>query len=156
MASRLTGAPIVSHTTGGLGLEQLDLFEGEGLEPSSVLVSHVCGESEPVEYAVAIARRGAYVGLDRIGHSAHDISHWAGIVTRLIDEGLERNVILSHDSVQRFHGPEAIFRHVFRDPSFINREFLPELLRLGVSQETLRLVTRANPRRWLSREEAPS
>lgn len=155
IAHRLTDVPIVSHTTDGLGLEQLDLYAREGVEPTAVLVSHVCAGTEAVEYAVEIARRGAYVGLDRIGHAAHDMAHWTHIVSRLLEEGLADRVVLSHDSVQRFDGPAEIAGHTFRDPLYINREFLPALARQGVSSEVQRLMTHENPRRWLAREEMP-
>ncbi|WP_104522773.1 phosphotriesterase family protein [Blastococcus atacamensis] len=148
-AHRQTGAPIVSHTTGGLGLEQLDLFADAGVRASSVLVSHVCSGDEPAEYAIEIARRGAYVGFDRLGHDAHDLDHWAGLVRRLHHEGLAERVLLGHDSVQRFTGPEDIAGHTFSDPTYLVTTFLPALERFGISQEVQRLMTHANPRRWL-------
>src|SRR5690606_37923520 len=105
---RATGAPIVSHTTGGLGHEQLDVFEANGIDLGAVLVSHVCSGGEPPEYAVEISRRGAYVGFDRVGHTSHEDSHWLSLVTELASAGLLDRVLLSHDSVQLFEGPEAI------------------------------------------------
>jgi phosphotriesterase-related protein len=154
-AHRVTDAPIVSHTTDGLGLEQLDLFAREGVEPAAVLISHVCAGTESVEYAVEIARCGAYVGFDRIGHAAHDTTHWTRIISRLLEEGLADRVVLSHDSVQRFDGPAEIASNTFSDPLYINREFLPILARYGVSPGVQWQMTHRNPRRWLAREEYP-
>jgi predicted metal-dependent phosphotriesterase family hydrolase len=148
-APRATGAPVVSHTTGGLGLEQLDLYADEGVDLGAVLVSHVCSAEEPVDYAVELARRGAYVGLDRLGHDAHDVDHWVGIVQRLDREGLADRVLLGHDSVQRFTGPEEIAGHTFSDPTFLVRHFLPALSAAGTAPDTQRLMTHENPRRWL-------
>jgi predicted metal-dependent phosphotriesterase family hydrolase len=149
LAHRQTGAPIVSHTTGGLGLEQLDLFVAAGSTPAAVLVSHVCSADEPADYAVAIARRGAYVGFDRLGHDAHDSEHWGRLVQRMHREGVADRVLLGHDSVQRFIGPGAIAGHTFSDPTFLVTTFIPDLEHFGVPPEVQHLMTHGNPRRWL-------
>jgi predicted metal-dependent phosphotriesterase family hydrolase len=148
-AHRRTGARIVSHTTDGLGLEQLALYAEEGVDSSSVLVSHVCSGTEPFDYAVEIGRRGAFVGLDRLGHDAHDIDHWVRLVQHLKSEGQLGQVLLSHDSVQRFTGPEEISSHTFSDPTYLHGTFLPALGKAGISEEEQALMTRTNPRRWL-------
>jgi predicted metal-dependent phosphotriesterase family hydrolase len=146
---RQTGAPIVSHTTGGLGLEQLDIFVDGDVEPAAVLVSHVCSADEPPDYAVEIARRGAYVGFDRLGHDAHDLEHWARLVQRMHREGVADRVLLGHDSVQQFTGPGAIAGHTFSDPTYLITTFLPALADFGVPPEVQHLMTQENPRRWL-------
>lgn len=153
-AHLVCGAPIVAHTTAGLGPEQLDLFARQGVDLSAVLVSHVCASDEPFAYAVEIARRGAYVGLDRIGHTTHGLTHWADLVLHLTEKGLGERIVLSHDSVQRFTGPAAIAEHSFRDPLLLTEVFLPLLQRRGVDTGTLRLLTHDNPARWLTRKEA--
>lgn len=154
-AHHATDVPIVAHTTEGLGLEQLDLYDREGVDPSAVLISHVCSGAEPVEYAIAIARRGAYVGLDRIGHDAHGIEHWVDVIIRLAEADLAEQILLSHDSVQRFSGPNAIAGHTFTDPLFLNRALLPALTERGFGPDQQHLLTHANPARWLCREETP-
>ena len=153
-AHRACGAPIVAHTTEGLALEQLDLFEAEGVRPDVVLVSHVCAGAEPVEYALEVARRGAYVGFDRIGHDSHDVVHWTELVTAMLEHDLADRVVLSHDSVQRFDGPPAIAGHTFSDPDYLGRVLLPHLADRGVSPDIVDLLTRENPARWLTPEEA--
>ncbi|WP_162830026.1 hypothetical protein [Amycolatopsis palatopharyngis] len=149
IAHRATSAPIVSHTTDGLGLEQLDHYEAQGVDLTAVLVSHVCSGSEPFDYAVEIARRGAYVGLDRLGHGVHDIDHWIRLIEHLHSYGLLDRVLLSHDSVQRFTGPKKIAAHTFSEPTYLYQVFLPALERSGIREETWQLLTYENPRRWL-------
>lgn len=144
-----TGAPIVSHTTGGYGLQQLELFAAHGVDLAKVLVSHVCAADEPIEYAIGIARRGAYVGLDRIGHSAHDDDHWIGIIRALSSEGLADRILLGHDSVQRFRGPDAIAGHTFSDLTYLTSTFTRKALAGGVTASELRLMTVQNPLTWL-------
>src|SRR5699024_9508190 len=106
-------SPIVSHTTGGGGLEQLEIYERNGVDLSSVLISHVCSADETLDYAVEIAKRGAYVGLDRIGHSMHEDVHWITIIKHLVSAGYQEHILLSQDSVQRVTGPEEITRNSF-------------------------------------------
>ena len=148
-AHRMTGAPIVGHTTGGLGLEQLDVYERNGVDPGAVLISHVCAADEPAEYALAIAARGAYVGFDRVGHAAHDDAHWTALVRALLDAGFGDRVLLSHDSVQRFDGPEQIAAHTFRGIDHITTAFRRRALDDGIDAETFHHVTVENPLRWL-------
>ena len=150
LAHLQTGAPIVSHTTGGFGSEQLDLFEEAGVELGKVLVSHVCADDEPVDYAIAIARRGAYVGFDRIGHAAHPDAHWFSLIRRLIDEGLADRVLLSHDSVQRFTGPDAIAGHTFSNLRHLTTTFTQLAIANGIAAQELHRMIVSNPLAWLA------
>nr|WP_299168967.1 hypothetical protein [uncultured Arthrobacter sp.] len=149
LTHRGTGVPIVSHTTGSLGLEQVLMYEELGVELSKVLISHVCADEEPIDYALAIARRGAYVGLDRIGHASHPDKHWISIIQRFLDEGLENKVLLSHDSVQTFAGPDAIAGHTFRNIRHLPTTFHKNATCAGITENTLRQLTVHNPLRWL-------
>lgn len=155
IAHRRTGAPIVSHTTGGFGLEQLEIFAAAGVDLGNVAVSHVCADDEPVDYAIAIARRGAYVGLDRIGHTSHEDEHWIRLIRRLLDEGLGHRVLLSHDSVQRFNGPEVMLSHTFSDLLFLTSSFVPLAMAQGISTQELHRMTVSNPLTWLSSNREP-
>lgn len=146
---RATGVPIVSHTTGSLALEQADLYEDLGVDLSKVLISHVCADEEPVDYALDVARRGVYVGLDRIGHASHPDEHWIAVIRRLLDEGLGNRILLSHDSVQAFVGPDAIAGHTFSNIRHLATTFRKNAVRAGIPEETLTQLTVHNPLRWL-------
>ena len=150
-AQAATDRPIVGHTTAGLGLEQLDVYEQEGADPARVVVSHVGFEADPVPYAAAIAHRGAYVGLDRIGHH-HFFSddHWVRLVLALLDRGYAERILLSHDAVVRFSGPEEVAAKTFSDYRYIPTRFLPRLREAGVDEATIDLLIRRNPNRWLT------
>lgn len=153
--SAATGAPIVSHTTGGLGLEQLDIYKAAGAEPEKVLVSHAGSAGESLEYITALAHRGAYVGLDRIGHAAHDDDYWIRLIKEFIAAGLTDRVLLSQDSVQHFDGPTAIADHTFRQISHLTTVFLQRAAASGIDAQDLRTMTVTNPLRWLG-APAPS
>jgi phosphotriesterase-related protein len=149
-AHRETGAPIVSHTTGSLGIEQVELYNELGVDLTKVLISHVCADEEPPEYAIEIARRGAYVGFDRIGHASHTDDHWIQLIQKLLAEGLADKVLLSHDSVQQFKGPDAIAGHTFSDVSYLSQSFRDRALEAGLPRDIFSQLTIANPLTWLA------
>ena len=71
-----TNLPIITHNPYGTGpnvpmdagLRQLDVFESVGVSPERVMIGHVCCLDDPnATVAIELARRGAYVGFDRIG-----------------------------------------------------------------------------------------
>lgn len=153
-ASVATGACIVSHTTGGLGDVALQLYQAEGVPAHRVLISHVGFESDPHNYVTDLAGRGAYVGLDRIGHAHfHPDGHWIALLNTLRNEGLLERALLSHDAVTRFSGPAEIGAHTFSDYGYLPRVFLPLLREQGYGADEITMLTETNPRRWLSGQE---
>lgn len=153
-ASVATGACIVSHTTGGLGEAQLDIYEDEGVPSRRVLISHVGFEDDPHTYVDQLTARGAYVGLDRIGHHHfHPDEHWVALLRTLREVGRLDRALLSHDAVTRFSGPAEIGAHTFSDYAYLSRTFLPLLGRSGFSPAEIERLVNRNPRRWLSGEE---
>jgi phosphotriesterase-related protein len=151
MASVATGACIVSHTTGGLGDTQLDIYEEEGVPLQRVLISHVGFEEDSPAYVDRLTARGAYVGLDRIGHHHfHPDGHWVALLRTLRESDRLERALLSHDAVTRFSGPPEIGAHTFSDYAYLSRVFLPLLERSGFSHAEIDQLTNHNPRRWLS------
>lgn len=149
-ASRATGAAVVSHTSGGEGLEQLDLYADAGADLSRILVSHVGFEADPLPYAVEVAARGAWVGFDKVGrHVFFEDQHWIDLLRGMRSAGHLDRVLLSHDVVLRFSGPEHVAARTFEDYAYLPRTFLPQLAAAGFSDQELHRLTVDNPRRWL-------
>lgn len=149
-AQAATSAPIVSHTTAGLGLEQLDIYEQAGADPARILISHVGSEEDPIPYARSIADRGAYVGFDRIGH--HEFfadDHWVDLIIRMKESNHLDRVLLSHDAVTRFSGPDELGEHTFSNYSYIPITFLAALEDAGLCENDINTLTVGNPHRWL-------
>jgi predicted metal-dependent phosphotriesterase family hydrolase len=47
-------------------LRQLDIYEAAGANPRNICIGHVCCLDDPAaDIAIALARRGVYVGWDR-------------------------------------------------------------------------------------------
>ena len=123
----------------------------EGADPAKVVIGHLGFEPDPKEHVGTILRRGAYVAFDRIGH--HHFfpdSHWIGLIRFVFDQGYQERVLLSHDAVTEFVGPEEIAAHTFSDYTYITSDFLPALRDAGVDEDTLNLLVRENPRNLLA------
>jgi phosphotriesterase-related protein len=91
-----TGVPIYTHAARWeVGLAQLDLLEECGVHPSRIAIGHV--DTVPsVDYALAVARRGAFVGLDTI-YSAALMPAVLERLQALVQAGHADQVLLSHD-----------------------------------------------------------
>lgn len=147
---RDTGVPIMTHANAELrqGLAQLDIFESEGVDPARVVVGH-CGDSNDLDYHLAILERGAYVGLDRFGlvHLLPDEDRIA-VVVELCRRGYADRLVLSHDTSSYSHSFEPDLRERLGDwdYSHISRVVLPGLESAGVSSEQIDQMLVANPR----------
>jgi len=144
-----TGVNITTHTEQGtMGPEQMDIFEGVGLDPKRVTIGH-CSDSADIGYLVRILKRGAYIGFDRVGieHSIDDETK-AGVVTALVAMGYEKQIVLSHDNVSCMHG----FRSRPPDPkrsfTYLLEQFVPQLKEAGVSEGAIQTMLVDNPRRF--------
>jgi phosphotriesterase-related protein len=147
-ARKATGCPIITHTTNGMGLEQLDIFENEGLSPEEVIVSHI----DSLDYAEQMLRRGANLSIDRIGSQDHHADeHWLDIVSNAIHKGFVRQIMLSHDAVVFVYAVEEVpVENAFDDYTYIAREFLPKLQGIDVTEEQIRIMLEENPQRLLT------
>ncbi len=146
-----TGAPIITHTTNGLGPEQVEFLLREGVDPAKVVIGHLGFEPDPRADVGTILERGAYVAFDRVGH--HHFfpdSHWIELIRFVLDQGYQERVLLSHDAVTEFVGPEEIAAHTFSDYTYLTSNFLPALRDAGVDEDTLNLLVRENPRNFLA------
>jgi len=146
-AHQATGCPIITHTTNGMGLEQLDVFKSEGVSAEEVIVSHV----DSLDYAEQMLRRGANLSIDRIGtQGAHDDEHWVHIVSGALRHGYVRQVMISHDAVLLAYTLGAEPVDAFDDYTYIARVFLPILQRAGVTEEQICTMLEENPQRMLA------
>jgi phosphotriesterase-related protein len=152
-AHKATACPIITHTTNGMGLEQLDIFESEGVSPHEVIVSHIGFEPDPLDYSERMLKRGANVSFDRIGmHTFFEDSHWIDVVGNAIRKGYINQIMLSHDAAVFAYGLAATSdQNVFDDYTYIPRVFLPRLQKeAGVSDEQVSIIMEQNPQRVLA------
>jgi len=152
-AHKATGCPIITHTTNGMGLEQLDIFESEGVSPEEVIVSHIGFEEDPLGYSEQMLKRGANISFDRIGMKVFfEDDHWIRVVGNAIRKGYVNQIMLSHDAAVFVYGlEEASGENVFDDYTYVPRVFLPKLQKeAGVTDEQVTIMMEANPQRVLA------
>ena len=97
-AHRRTGAPIYTHAARWpVGRDQLALLREEGVDPSQVAIGHVDTVPDD-DYALELARAGAYVGLDTINNARPStVARVVATVVQLVRAGHSSQILLSHD-----------------------------------------------------------
>jgi phosphotriesterase-related protein len=153
-AHKATGAPITTHTDQGtMGPQQLDILTSEGVAPASIVIGHSCGQSD-VHYHLQMLDRGATLGFDRFGlEILHPDRERLAVLIGLLGLGFERQIVLSHDTVWCWRGrapklPPDLLPHW--KPTHVFETIVPRLREAGVSDEKIRTMLVANPRRYFS------
>jgi phosphotriesterase-related protein len=146
-----TGVPIFSHTQNGkCAMEQADIFEGVGVNLHRVVIGHTCCYFDPApwrELHRALAKRGAYVGFDRVGgeQGQQDVQR-VKMVLAFLEAGYADQALFASDfsslSSTKRSGGGGVARAVTK--------FVPMLRKEGVKEETLHGILVDNPRRFLA------
>jgi phosphotriesterase-related protein len=150
---RATGAPIVTHITGGLEAEQIDLFGSEGVEPSALCISHVGSGPQAADRLLGALRRGANVSVDQIGYPFEPDAVWIEVVALAVRAGFIDQVMIAHDTSVLASGPETVFGEAAgaSDYGYIPRVFVPGLQRVaGLSDGQIATILETNPQRFLA------
>ena len=150
-AARRTGLSITTHAVlSPVGIEQLRIFEEEGVDPARVVIGHA--DSYPVlEHHLAIVERGASVEFDFLGMTfsaleRHGEPRVVELLCELLARGHTERILLSQDvcndaQLQRYGG------HGY---TYLATTFLPRLRDAGVSAAEIQTMTTVNPRRLLT------
>ena len=157
---RSLGVAITTHTDPSdwdsinIGSKQLDILEEEGADPSRCIIGHATGTAN-LGYLVDLLKRGCAIGFDTIGLNwGVSLDVIAGMVVGLVALGYEKQLLLSHDrwstEVTRPPIEKDIFKFEGVDLGFLHREFIPKLMKMGISQDVVRQITVANPQRLLA------
>mgnify|MGYP001311378246 CR=1 FL=1 len=156
-AHRETGLPIFTHTPHescpSCAMDQMDVIEGQGVDLAHVVIGHMATikpEHNPLATHREIARRGAFIGLDTLGHEMgrSDIpaTDKVRMVQDLLDAGLMDHILLSSDqgNVRQFK------RYYGHGWSSVLMQFVPKLRFAGVPEDAIRQILVDNPRRLLA------
>jgi phosphotriesterase-related protein len=154
-----TGLPIFTHNayTGtrstpnpvphDAALKQLDVLEGAGAKPEHVAIGHVCCLDDPkAEVAQQLAKRGVFVGFDRVTIPIVPDAERVVMVMAMVEAGHADHVLLSSDfavenSLKKKGGPGL---------AQTSTVFGPMLLKAGMPAATLHHILVDNPRRFLA------
>ncbi len=148
-----TNLPIFTHNAYGTGpnvprdagQQQLDAFESVGVDPRRIAIGHTCCLDDPkAEVIIAIAKRGAFVGFDRVTGGLVPDDKKVVMVLAFLAAGLADRLLLSAD--YNFTARSAA------RPGYASAltVFVPRLRQAGVSESLIRQITVDNPRRFLA------
>ena len=152
-----TGLPIFTHTPHescpSCAIEQMDVIESQGVDLRRVVIGHMATikpEDDPLGTHTAVARRGAFIGLDTVGHemgrSQVPEADKVRMVLRLLDAGYEDQILLSSDMANARH-----FKTNWGNGySTVLMQFVPKLRFADVPDLTIRKILVDNPRRLLA------
>jgi phosphotriesterase-related protein len=136
-AHKATNLSIFTHTgiPGKSALEQLDLLEDAGVDPTRVCIGHLGNLNDPNVYVhKTLCRRGAFIGFDRQGGGGD--AAVVPLVLALLDAGFVDHVLISGDASRGYARPIT--------------SFLPKLREAGADDATLKRITVDNSRRFLA------
>ncbi len=160
---RRTGLPIFTHTEHqgcrSCALEQLDVLESQGVNPRNLCIGHMSDilDDPTAETHKSVAKRGAFVGMDTVGHQmlqgpkATDAMKVATVVA-LVNAGYEDHVLLSSD----FAHQQCLKSTWGAGYSTVLTVFVPKLRYAGIKEPILRKILVENPRRFLAFVPRPS
>lgn len=141
---RVTNPPIPMDAA----MKQLDVLEAAGADLKHVAIGHVCCLDDPkVEIAQQLAKRGVFVGFDRVTINAiiPDEKRVAMILA-FLDAGHADHLLLSSD----FSTGRALKKNGGPGIAQTVTAFGPMLTKAGVSEAALRHILVDNPRRFLA------
>jgi phosphotriesterase-related protein len=154
-ASVRTGLPIFTHNSYGtgpavprdIGLQQLDILETVGVRPEKIAIGHTCCLDDPPAAIIKeIAKRGAWVGFDRVTTVQQIMpdDKKVAMVMAFVEAGFANRLLLSAD----FTGQ----RTLDAGPGYGRTAtvFGPLLRKAGMDEATLRMILYDNPRQFLA------
>ena len=158
-ASNRTGRPIMAHSrpASGTGLEQMRIFEEEGVDPAKVQIAHT-GDTDDLDYIERLLERGCFIGMDRYGLDLFlPIEPRNATVLALLERGYADRMFLSQDycsTIDWFPPEVAEYLRANEVPKWsmtlLFDEVIPELRERGMTDEQLDQMMVENPKRWLS------
>jgi phosphotriesterase-related protein len=154
-ASKRTGRPIMAHSHPATrrGLEEMDIFDDEGVEPSQVQIAHT-GDTADLDYIEELLARGPFIGMDRYGLDIIlPTDQRNQTVVELCRRGYADRMVLSQDACATidWFPPEMISEMAPNwHFTFVLDEVVPALKEAGVTDEQVTTMLEEVPRRWLS------
>jgi phosphotriesterase-related protein len=154
-ACKRTGCPISTHQWAPeeVGRRQVEVFLEEGAPMDRIAIGH-SADSTDVAFLEDLLKQGVYLSMDRYP-GAPGRPNWEQrntTVKALIDRGWANKLMLGHD-----YAPAAALKGVPQAaPSgptrylFVSTVAIPALMAQGVSQETVDVMMREVPRRFLA------
>lgn len=158
-ASRRTGLPIMahSHPASGTGLDQMRIFEEEGVDPAKIQIAHT-GDTDDLDYIEQLLERGPWIGMDRYGLDIFlPTEKRNATVLALLERGYADRMFLSQDACSTLDWfPPEVAEQLRAEMvpnwnmTFLFDGVIPYLTEHGMTQEQLDQMMVENPKRWLA------
>ena len=153
IAAVRSGAPIITHTSGGGGDRQAAFLLEHGVDPRRIVIGHVDHKDTSPRYLQRILRSGVWTSMDRVGIPAFlpdEIR--AGLMAGLIDLGHAPHLLMSMDSIAVHRGPRPELLNGAGTPYVhLLRDFRAKLTAFGVAEASIERMLVENPRDMLAR-----
>jgi phosphotriesterase-related protein len=152
--SAARGVSVVAHAVHvDVAEEILRIFEDNGGAAHRIVLGHLDGERRREDAVKQLARRGAFIGIDRFGAGGEAVDvERIELLLALREAGLLGSVLISHDRPLTFlgrvdtgFGEDNLFLH-------IERAIVPELSRRGITPSEIETLLAENPARFLCGE----
>ena len=154
-----TGLPIFTHNayTGtrptpnpvpkDTAIKQLELLLANGVKPANLAIGHVCCLDDPkAEIPIEIARRGAFVGFDRVTIALVPDAQKVTTIMAIVAAGYGSKILLASD----FSSARGLKKNGGGGLGQAVTVFAPMLLKAGLPEPTLKSILVDNPRVFLA------
>jgi phosphotriesterase-related protein len=154
-----TGLPVFTHNayTGvrptqnpvpkDSAIKQLDLLLANGVKAQNLAIGHVCClDDVKAEIPIAIARRGAYVGFDRVTIALVPDAQKVTTIMAIVEAGHADRILISSD----FSNARGLKKNGGGGLGQAVTVFAPMLLKAGMPEATLKMILNDNPRHFLA------
>lgn len=154
-----TGLPIFTHNayTGtrptqnpvpkDTAIKQLDLLTANGVKPASIAIGHLCClDDVKAEIPIEIAKRGAFVGFDRVTIALVPDAQKVTTIMAIVEAGHASKILLASD----FSNARGLKKNGGGGLGQAVTVFAPMLLKAGMPESTLKSILVDNPRRFLA------
>ena len=148
-----TALPMFTHTSHNgckaCATAQLDILEQAGCSLKSICIGHLSDITDDPqgETHKAIAKRGAFLGFDTVGHRlAQGDAKKVALILKVLEAGYEDHILLSSD----FASDPEFKAAGGAGYSSVSTVFLPKLRYAGVKESTITKMMVENPKRFLT------
>ncbi len=141
--TRPTQAPVPRDTA----LKQLDLLLANGVKPGNLAIGHVCClDDTKAEIPIEIARRGAFIGFDRVTIALVPDAQKVTTILAIVAAGHASKILIASD----FSNPRGLKKNGGGGLGQAVTVFAPMLLKAGLPEATLKSILVDNPRAFLA------
>lgn len=154
-----TGLPVFTHNayTGtrptqnpvpkDTAIKQLDLLLANGVKPQNLAIGHLCClDDVKAEIPIEIAKRGAYVGFDRVTIAIVPDAQKVTTIMAIVEAGYANKLLLASD----FSNARGLKKNGGGGLGQAVTVFAPMLLKAGMPEATLKSILNDNSRQFLA------